>query len=214
MDAKTNRNLIIFGTVFIGSVVGYIWMINQPFFDTFIEWAQQNFILYFTILVMLKIIAIVWPPLPGGLLTLGSIPVIGWFNAYLADLIGGLIGASIAYYLGSKYGHNFLKKLFDDKVIDKIYKVKIVKNKEYEAILLLRLFSSAISEAISYGSGLLKIRFKNFFLATLTAAFLYMPFYYLADGIFNGKNVVINAVLILSIGAVLYKLRGRYFEWT
>lgn len=212
MKVKNNRHLILFVLVLAATFSGYIWMLKQPFFQGFIEWSQQNFILYFFVLILIKTVAIVWPPIPGGLLTLGSIPMIGWFNAYLADLIGGLTGSSIAYYLGKRYGHSFLRKIFDEKTIVKINKIKIVKNKELEAIFLVRLFTGIISEAISYGSGLLGIKYRNFLLGTFLASLMFMPFFYLASGILSGKNILLNGIIVLIVGTLFYKLKGRYFE--
>lgn len=212
MGIKNNKNFVLFISVAVITFTGYVWLLKQPFFQGFIEWAQQNFILYISILVLAKVLSIVWPPLPGTLLTLGSIPVIGWLHAYLADMVGGLAGASLAYYLGRKYGRSFLKKIFDEKTIAKIYRIKIVKNKELEAIFFIRLFTGLVSEAISYGSGLLGIKYRNFFLATVLVYLLFVPLFYLAGDIFRGKNIVPYAIVILGIGTLFYKLRGRYFE--
>lgn len=212
MGIKNNRNLVLFASVAVITFAGYIWLFKQPFFQGFIEWAQQNFILYISILVLVKVVSIVWPPLPGTIFTLGSIPVLGWFQAYVADMAGGLTGASLAYYLGRKYGHSFLKKIFDEKTIAKIYRIKIVKNKELEAIFFIRLFTGLVSEAISYGSGLTGIKYRNFFLATLLVYLLFMPLFYFAGSIFSGENILPYAIVILAMGALFYKLRGRYFE--
>lgn len=194
------------------SLVGYIWVTRQDFFQDFIGWAQQNLLLYFFVLALIKMIGIVWPPIPGGLFTLGSVPVIGWFNAYLAEVIGGLAGATIAHHLGNKYGYKFLRKLFDDSVIERIKKIKIAKNKEIEAIFILRLFTGSISEAVSYGAGLLNIKYRNFILGTIIGYLFLMPIFYVADSLFDGKKIVMNAAIVLTLGFLFYKLRGRYFE--
>ena len=69
-------NLILLVFVTILSVVLYLWFIKLPIFQHFVLWVQQNLLLYFLFLIFLKILGIVWPPLPGGLFTLGSIPAI------------------------------------------------------------------------------------------------------------------------------------------
>lgn len=209
---KNNYNLIIISIVMLASFGGYLWFIRQGVFQDFISWAQQNLILYFIILASIKMIGIVWPPIPGGLFTIGSVPVIGWQNAYLAEVIGGLAGATIAHHLGGKYGYKFLKKLFDEPVIERIKKVKIAKNKEVEAIFILRLFTGSISEAVSYGAGLLGVKYRNFIFGTIIAYIFLIPIFYLANNIFSGKNILLNGALVLTLGFLFYKLRGRYFE--
>lgn len=209
---KKNKNLIIFILITITSFLAYVWFIDTPVFQEFISWAQQNFWTYFFVLTFLKFLAIVWPPIPGGLLTLGSIPIIGWKHAFLADALGGLLGASVAYFLGKRYGYPFLRKLFDEKAIEKIKKVKIKKGRETEAVIVYRLIFGTVSEVISYGSGLIGIKFPNFLIGTLSNTLVQVVIFYIAKEAFSGQNLVINVVAITAAVLLFYKLKGRYFE--
>lgn len=209
---KNSRNLIIVGGIGVLSILTYFWMVRQSFFGNFVDWVGDYILLYFLFLVFFKALAIVWPPIPGGLLTLGSVAVIGWQYAFLAQVIGGLLGGSIAFFLGRKYGLWILEKLFDQAVIEKVQKFKIFDHREFEAIFMLRIFTGAISEAISYGSGLIGIKYRNFILATLCAFVFEIPFFLLAQSILNGKNLWLSGALVLVGGFLFYKLKGRYFE--
>ena len=214
MDSK-NKNLILFVGVAVLSFFGYLWLINQGFFQDFISWSQENIIVYFVILVLMKILAIVWPPIPGGLLTLGSIPVIGWQLSYLADVLGGFIGASIAYYLGKTYGREFLQKLFDEPALAQLDRIKVIKNREVEAIAVLRVFYGTISEVISYGSGLLGVSFKNFALGIFFSALATLPLYYVVNNLFNGSTgvgLILNGGILVAALILFFKFKGRYFE--
>lgn len=209
---KKNKHVIIFLAVSILTFVAYLRLTRTDGFQDFIVWSQSNFLLYFSVLVILKIAAIVWPPIPGGLLTLGSIPVIGWFNAWLADTIGGIIGASIAYALGRKYGQKFLKKIFDQKTIDKISLIKLKSGKEIEGIAVLRLFYGTISEFISYGSGVIGVKYIHFLIGTFLSSLGGMILYYFSQGIFAGENIVVNAILLGLAVILFFRIKGRYFE--
>jgi len=209
---KNSRNLIIVGSIGVLSLVAYFWMVRQEFFANFVTWAGDYLLIYLCFLIFFKAIAIVWPPIPGGLLTLGSVAVIGWKLAFLAQVLGGLLGGSIAYFLGRKYGLWLLQKFFDQVVIDKVQKIKIHGHREFEAIFLLRMFTTTISEAISYGAGLIGIKFRNFFFATLCGFVFEVPFFLLAQSILNGKNLWLSGGLVLAGGLLFYKLKGRYFE--
>jgi uncharacterized membrane protein YdjX (TVP38/TMEM64 family) len=209
---KNSRNLLIVGSIGVLSLVAYFWMVRQPFFENFVEWAAHYFLLYFFLLVFFKALAIIWPPIPGGLLTLGSVAVIGWQYAFLGQVLGGLVGGSIAFFLGRKYGLWLLKLFFDQAVIDKIQKIKIYNHREFEAVFFLRIFTTTISEAVSYGSGLLKIKFRNFFFATLCGFIFELPLFYLAESILSGRNFWLSGSLVLVAGLLFYKLKGRYFE--
>ena len=212
MNIKKHKNLILLALLAAGLLAAYIWFMRQPIFEGFIGWAQQNFLLYFGVLVFIKIIAIVWPPLPGGLLTLASIPVIGWFPAFLAETIGGLAGSSVAYYLGKKYGYAFLRKVLDEKFITRIQRIKIAERREFEAIFFLRLFTGLVSEAVSYGSGVIGVKYRNFFLGTLAAEIVFMPTFYFFNEIIAGRNLVIYVPAVLILAGIFWKVRGRYFE--
>jgi uncharacterized membrane protein YdjX (TVP38/TMEM64 family) len=117
MHLKNYKQIFLVIGFSLATMVGYIFFLQSAYFDEFSVWAQARFILFFCMLVAIKIIGIVWPPISGGLLTLGSIPVIGWWQAYLADLIGSMIGSSMAYYIAKRWGISFMSKIFDRETI-------------------------------------------------------------------------------------------------
>ena len=110
MTVKNHKHLLALFVFGFGTLIFYLWFIKSPHFSGFVAWSQQNIILYYFVLVVLKIVGIIWPPIPGGLLTLGSIPVLGWPLAYSADFLGSMIGSTAAYFLAKKYGLGFMKK--------------------------------------------------------------------------------------------------------
>ena len=210
---KNSKHFIIIVAIGIATLAFYFWLIHQDFFANFVSWSQHYILLYFTILVFFKALAIVWPPLPGGLFTLGSVAIIGWVWAFAGEVVGGLLGGSIAYFLGRKYGYTLLGKIFDDSTINRVKKIKIYKHREFEALFFLRAFTTTISEAISYGSGLIGVQFRNFFFATLFAFIFELPFFYVASSILHGgSGLFISGPLVLFAALLFYKLKGRYFE--
>jgi len=204
----------LFVGFFLVTLVLVYWFMKSPQFVVVDSWVKQNTLLYVVVLFVYKTIGILWPPIPAGLLTLLSIPFLGWFGAYLVDLIGSITGGSIAYFLGQKYGLTLLKKIFDENMIEKIKKAKIKKGKEIEAVFMYRVFlGTTILEAIYYGAGLLKVGFGKFLIgATLSHIAVGVPMFILAQNIFGGKNIVITIALI-AVGVIfVYKTKGRYFE--
>lgn len=209
-----NKNLILLLLILTISVVTYGWFSKQPAFQTLMDWAHQNYLQYMLLLVLLKIIAVIWPPIPGGLLTLGSIPIIGPTSAFAADLIGGLIGSAFAYMLGKKYGYSFLNKLFDEDIITKIKTFKINHKREIEAIILIRAFTLSISEAVSYGAGLIGIRLRNLILGNIISSIIVLPYFFIWEGVlnFNFRNIIYNLLIMLPTFIIFYKFKGRYLE--
>src|SRR3989338_10950166 len=130
---KNNKHIAVVVGIAILSLLAYFWFIKQTFFQNFVTWSQHYIWVYFIVLVFFKTLAIVWPPLPGGLFTLGSVAVIGWKWAFFGQVIGGLLGAGIAFWLGNKYGYGLLSKIFDEQTLEKIRRVKIYNHREFEA---------------------------------------------------------------------------------
>lgn len=195
-------------------MAAYLWFINHESFHTLQTWSAQNPLSFATLLTSIKIIGIIWPPLPGGLLTIGAIPVIGWHNAYFIDLIGSIIGSSLAYYIGKRYGYNLLSKLFDDSIINKIKNIKVKKTREIEATFTLRLIGgNTVMEAVCYGAGLLNIKYKNFLIGSIGShVLLGIPTFYFAGNFLRARNLALNGVLALITVYLVWKIKGRYFE--
>jgi uncharacterized membrane protein YdjX (TVP38/TMEM64 family) len=212
MKIKSYRHFVLLALGFIITIIAYWFFVHSSWFPRFTGWAHSNIVLLSAILVLIKIAGIVWPPIPGGLFTLGSIPVLGWPLAYVLDLTGNVIGSVIAYYLAKKYGLNFVRKVLDEKTVEKIQRTKVVPERELEAIALTRMFWANISEIICYAAGLLGVKFRNFFLGTLIASLAFgIPLFYLISNVLRGNNLFLTA-LPLIVGTILFiLLRKRYF---
>ena len=205
-------NLIALVFVTILGVILYLWFIKLPIFQHFVLWVQQNLLLYFLFLLSMKILGILWPPLPGGLFTLGSIPAIGWELAYIADLVGNIIGSSGAFFIGKKYGSRLLKRFFDPSTIEKIQNVKIKKGKEFEAVVILKIIYSSFGEVVSYGAGMLGISYSKFIIGSFLVWQINIPIFFMASKALEGKLLIINVILIVFAVLLFYKIKGRYFE--
>lgn len=214
INPKAQKTLILTVTFFVVTIVLYVLFLRSMYFQSFLAWSQQNLVLYCLVLFTLKVSAIVYAPLPGGLLTLGSIPVLGWKLAYIIDFFGSMTGASIAYFLGKKYGLKFMAKIFDQATLDKIQKIKINKKRETEGVFVLRVLTgSSILDALCYAAGLLNIRFRSFLIGSIFSHLVVgLPAFYLSSNLFNVKNLLLNLILISIAVAVLYKIKGRYLE--
>ena len=91
-------------------------------------------------------------------MTLISVPIVGWAEAYLADLIGSTLGSFIAYYLGQRYGLNILRKFVSSTAADKIDGIKIKKGYEIEVIFMARSTIETLAvEALSYAAGIMRL---------------------------------------------------------
>ena len=213
MKLKSKWHLVFTLILLIIPMVIFFWSKNTGYFDLFFHWSQRNIIVFTTILLILKVFGIVFPPLPGGIFTLGVIPIIGWVNALIIDLLGSLIGSGIAYFLGQKFGKKLLLKFFDPDTVNKILKIKIKPNRELESIIILRILGNSVMEIVAYGSGILKVNFPKFIIGSILAHLIYgIPSFWLANNLFSVKNIPVSILLFILTISLLWKIKGRYFE--
>lgn len=212
MKIKSLYFITLIGT-WIVTIILYFWFIRTPYFEAFNIWTRHNLVIFYVSLLLAKILAIVWPPLPGSLFTFGAIPFIGWFQSYLVDLVGSLIGASIAYFLGKKYGYPFLAKIFNVNILQKIQQIKIRKDREIESIFIGRMAGAGnIMELVCYGAGVLRVRFSSFIIASFLANLFALPLYYAGGNILKGGNIILGIIFGAVTLFVFWKIKGRYIE--
>jgi len=195
-------------------LIGYMWFVKSPYASSLNEYADDNFVLFCSVLVFIKFVGIVYPPISGGYFTLAAIPIIGWEYALICDLTGSVLGGSVDYYLGRKYGIKIVKKFFGNAISEKIGLIKIKKGKEIEGLIVLRILAGAtIVEAIHYAAGLFRIDFWKYTIAMVISHLIIgVPIYWIFGGVL-GTNLTLYLIPVLILALiVLYKMRGRYLE--
>ncbi len=213
MKFRQQKNLILLLTLFLGTVALYLWFADSQYYQEFIIWIESNMLLFFSILFLIKFLGLVWPPIPGGVLTLGAIPIIGWQKAFLIDFLGELAGSVVAYYLALYWGETLVKKVVDKKNYEKIKNFKVKKNREFELVFLLRVFGGTLIEIVCYAAGLMKVKFKPFFLASFIGYALVGSFtFYFAGAAIQRENLLVNTFLLIVAAVIFISFRKRYFE--
>jgi len=175
---------------------------------------QENKTTFLISLLVGKSVAVIYPPLPGGLLTLGSIPLVGWKWAYTIDIIGSSFGATIAYFLGRKYGVRLLNWLMGEKMTKKITDVNVKQKSQFEAAFMLRTASGGVlSDGLAWGGSLIGLDYLPFILGYIVSHLLTtLPIFYLLSLSIELRSWVIVVPAALVAWFLIYKLKGRYFE--
>lgn len=170
------------------------------------------------LLVMYKTVSALWPPLSSGMISIAFIPFIGWLPAYVCDLLGSLIGGTITYILGQKYGFKILSMVLEPNIVGKISQLKVNPKKEIEGIYILRiLLGTTILEAIGYCAGLFKVKYSNFLIGwglahiTLTLPSFYLIHLSLAFFGVGSKGLLIGLLPLLIFVLIVKRLKKRYF---
>lgn len=214
MILKNKRGLIFISLVWIFSILGYAWLIKQPFSQQISWFAQNHKLSLFTGLVLIKILGLVWPPIPGGIFNLAVIPFLGWQLAYISDLTGTVIGALIDYYLAKKWGYKLLDKIFDENTVNKIKNLKLKTHRQTEFSFMMTLSSRLLLTEVSYyAAGLLKVNFWQFMAGAIGSHLLLgIPGYYFAGVLFNTNTIYLGMIGWIVAIPLWLKLKARYFE--
>lgn len=172
--------------------------------------AQTHNILGPLIIISWRVLAIVIPPIPGGMFSLALIPIYGWGQSYLFALSGVLIGSSIAFFLARIYREPLVKKFVPLQHLHK-YESKLSGRTEFLAFLAIRFTTSAILDFISYVAGLSKISYPKFIIATAISTLPDAIFYYLTDQIYHS---VFKGSFYLAIPGIIFVLAALYVAKT
>lgn len=211
-----NSSAILLLTLIVGTIVGYFIMVRQPWWLDFISFVQQYLYLYVAVLVLIKFIGIIWPPLPGGVFIIASIPVIGWKWAFLAHFMGSLFSALLSYYLGRRYGARVISRVIGEESLELINGFKINPGRHSEFVFMALLMFGGVAELIYYGSGVLKFPFKSYFIGIFLALLASAAVFPLYGNIFSGDNrwVSLGSLFAISLVIVLFrkKFEKRYFS--
>jgi uncharacterized membrane protein YdjX (TVP38/TMEM64 family) len=207
-------HVVLIAIGFAVTITGYLLFLRSPYFEVMSAWVGDNKALFIATLVGVKIIGIIWPPIPGGAMTLGAIPIIGWVPSYLADFAGSVIGSCIAFAIARRWGRGFVKKVLDEATVEKLEKIKVKKNRETEMVFLFRIFGGTIVEAVCYGAGLLRIRFRNFLIGTIASHIVVgIPTFSITNNLFESRQIALSlAFLVVTVPLVILS-RKRYFDF-
>jgi len=212
MKKETLWYLAIFIGISLFTIIVTSILFKSPSFLIFQQFVQANFAFFAVFLLFIKIIGIVWPPIPGGVVTLGAVTVLGWQWAFFIDLVGNTIGSLIAYYIARKYGVKVLVRLFGERMADRVSKIKLNRKHEFEATFLFCLAVGLVMiEVSSYAVGLLKVHPVRFLIANVLAHIVRnFPIFFFFDTALGRGNGLGGIVMIVVLILVVIVGKKRY----
>lgn len=208
---KTSK-IIVWSTIILS-------ILSVPLFLGFIP-AKIKEIIEFTnnyplvgpiILIVWRILAIVIPPLPGGLISIALIPVFGWWKSFIYTSIAVIIGSTIAFALARKYREPFVEKFVPLKQLHS-WQEKISEKKQFWTFLGIRFATGSIMDYISYIAGLSKISYKNFILATCGALTSELILYYVGEKAYKFSAYFAIGLVVLFIGGYYVVKKFNFFK--
>lgn len=129
--------------------------------------AMEQFILQFGIaggivFILIQIVQVVIPIIPGGVSCLVGVLVFGAWKGFFYNYIGICIGSIFAFSLARKYGRALLQAMFDEKLIRK-YEGWTQKNNRFTKLFALAIFFPvAPDDFLCYLAGTTKMKAEVF----------------------------------------------------
>ena len=149
------------------------------------------------LIILLRLISIIIPILPGTYCLLISGYLFGFVNGLLISCISDIIACSLSFTLSKLYGRKIIRKIMPKKLLNKFESLS--KNYlERNFFLLTGFLMTGWFDFVSYGVGLTKLKWKTFLSALLLSVFLSdLPFVATGNGIreLKDQNLTIRKIL-------------------
>ena len=187
------------------------------------------------LILLLRLISIVIPILPGTYCLLISGYLFGLVNGLLISFVADLLSCSISFSLSKRFGRKILKRVMSKKYLNKFENLS-KKYLEKNFFLLTGFLMTGWFDFVSYGVGLTKLRWRKFLLALIVSVLLSdLPFVATGNGFrklqnqnFNIKKIIdgnvpslqkeyliifiVSVILIFSIGIIGTVIDRKYMK--
>ena len=118
------------------------------------------------IFIILQIIQVIIPIIPGGITCLAGVLAFGPILGFIYNYIALIIGSCIVYYLASKYGILLVKKLFKESTINKY--IKYIDSKGFKVLFFISIILPFFpDDLLCYIASISKIKFNSYLIINL-----------------------------------------------
>lgn len=172
ISLKKKRSLIRYTTIMgiIFTVIASFFIAQSSFFKPgggFNELLEKLGIIGSIVFIFLQITQTIYPIIPMGLTNVIGNLVFGTWLGFLCNVTGMLIGSSINFYLGRRFGESVVKAFISDEQYEK-YISKIGDSKAFERLIIIGFILPVFPDDIfCMISGMSKLTFKRFFILVL-----------------------------------------------
>lgn len=128
------------------------------------------------VFLIIQMIQVVFPVIPGGASCLAGVLAFGGFWGFIYNYIGLTIGSIFAFFLSRKFGLSLIEKFFKEETIQKY--LKYIRTKKFDKVFFLGiLFPGAPDDLLCYIAGISKMKFQTFLIYVLLGKPLTLIFY-------------------------------------
>lgn len=201
--SKKTRFLIFLGFSLVILILIAVFFVSRNFSENIIFILTNSLYLGPVILILWRILGILIPAIPAGIVSFAAVPIFGWLATYAYTLTGILMGTSISFFLARRFREPLVGKFVPLKKLHQL-EGELSERKRFMAIVALRLFTVPVMDFSSYAAGLTRISFPKFFLATLLASLPDIAIFYFGEQLFRtffGRSVIVAVGVLFFLGA-------------
>lgn len=161
--------------------------------------------------VLLRTIPILFPPIPGFIIDAIGIVLFPWYLGFILAVIGGMLGATGAFYVSRHFREPLLSRF---RILKKVHQREdqYSEKQKLVGLLLLRFATAPFFDYISYAAGLTKMRAHTFVLTTFFGSvlpFMFVMYYFGAMSYRDGIWALLGFVVLVVCIFFLMKRRWR-----
>ena len=211
MKVFRNKIFLLLGSVMI-IFFFLLPIISSSFRELFIVTIRNYPYLAPLIIVTFRFLCVVIAPLPGLPVTLASIALLPWWQAWLFNFIGTVSGAICAFLIARIYRERAVAYFTPLKGVHE-WQEKLSSRKQWWTFVGLRFVSLSMFDFVAYGAGLTKMPFRTY-LATLFVVDLPVSilFFYFGGIAFKYSIYILIAfacMFLSFLGVISYFKRGK-----
>lgn len=155
------------------------------------------------IFILIRILPVVIPPIPGLVIDAVGVVVFGWFWGFIYATIAVVTASMISFFIGRRYREPLIGKFISiQKIHD--WEDKLSEKEKFWTLVSIRFVSSPFFDIINYIAGLTKIKASQYFLSSImvSAPLGFMIYYF--GGIILSTPVVLISTIILIIPLIIW----------
>lgn len=178
------------------------------YIDSFLEVFEHVLVNYPVVapvvFVVVRMLPIVIPPIPGLFLDVVGVAVFGWKFGFVLAEIAVMISSMMAFYIARRFREPVVGKFASLQKVHE-WEAKLSEKEKFWGFVLLRFVSSPFFDVINYAAGLTKMKASHYFWASfIVSAPMGLMIYYFGDVVLNTPTILVF-MLVLVIGLWMFR---------
>ncbi len=149
------------------------------------------------VLIIMRALAIIIPPIPGAIVDVAAIATFGKIIGFLYAEIGIMVGASVSFLLARKFREGLVKRFVSLQKLH-AWEDTLSERRKFWALVIFRIPTTSLFDYLSYVAGLTKMGFGTFFFSSFLGQLLPVGLFFLIGDIFIRRGTVMTIVFVAS----------------